>query len=54
MSMEGRREKKGGLVGSQRGRLQNARTAVTGKIKHRGIKKDRKVIIMCGWETVYF
>lgn len=50
----GRKEKKRGLVGSQRGRLQNARTAGTGKIKLREIKKDRKVLIMCGWEMVYF
>lgn len=35
-------------------RLQNARTAGTGKIKHREMKKDRKVLIMCGWEMVYF
>lgn len=45
---------KRGLVGSLRGRFQNARTAGAGKIKHREIKKDRKVLIMCGWEMVYF
>lgn len=50
----GRKEKKRGLVGSLRGRFQNARTAGAGKMKHREIKKDRKVLIMCGWEMVYF
>lgn len=50
----GRKEKKPGLVGSLTGRFQNARTAGAGKIKHREIKKDRKVLIMCGWEMVYF